>query len=149
MQIIKEVKIKIESVIDNLDPSGLVEGESERNITEHTGSYSFSEERTTLTYSETGEGGKVDSEIIYENGSVRVKRFGAIESDLLFKEGEHSLSLYSVPPYKFDADVFARRIRVDLSEMSGKIELFYNMKIGGAEKSARMKIWISPSSNQT
>ena len=88
MQIIKEVKIKIESVIDNLDPSGLVEGESERNITEHTGSYSFSEERTTLTYSETGEGGKVDSEIIYENGSVRVKRFGAIESDLIFKEGE-------------------------------------------------------------
>ena len=149
MQIVKEAKIKIESVRDNLDPSGLVEGESEKNLTEHSASYSFSEERTVITYSEVGEGGKVDSEIIYENGSVRAKRFGAIESDLLFKEGEHSLSLYSVPPYKFDADVFARRIRVDLSEMGGKIELFYNMKIGGAEKSARMKIWISPSSNQT
>ena len=79
---------------------------------------------------------------------MRVKRSGAIESDLYFKEGESHSSIYSVPPYKFDATGRARRIRTELNDCGGRIDLLYNMKIGGAEKSARMKIWISKALNQ-
>ena len=101
-----------------------------------------------LTYSEKGEGGEVYSEILVKDGGVRVKRKGAIESDLYFEEGCEHKSLYSVPPYKFDACVTTRRIRNTLTEDGGMLDLFYNMKIGGADKSARMRIWILPISKQ-
>ncbi len=142
MTTIYEVKIKIESTIDNLDEAGLPDGDSEKNLTEAEGFFRYSENGATLTYSESGEGGRAETEITVENGGVRVRRSGAIESDMYFKEGETSSSLYSVPPYKFDMSVFAKRVRVDLTKSGGRIDLLYNMRIGGAEKSARMKIWI-------
>lgn len=147
MHIIKEVEVKIESVIDNLDSAGLPEGDAEKNHSTASGFLHIFNEKQLITFSEIGEGGQVNSEIVCEDGAVRVKRMGAIESDLYFKEGEHSTSVYSIPPYKFDADLFAKRVRVDIGENGGRIDLLYNMKIGGAEKSARMKIWISTNSN--
>lgn len=145
---ISKVKVKIESSIDNLDSAGLPEGDTEKNFTEAEGFFKYSENEAVLTYAEENEGGRAESEIIIANGCVRVKRKGAIESDMYFKEGETSLSIYSVPPYKFDMSVFAKRVRISLDENGGKIDLLYNMKIGGAEKSARMKIWILQPSNQ-
>lgn len=145
---ITEVKIKIESTIDNLDSAGLHEGEPEKNLTNAEGFFNYSESECILTYAEEGEGGRAESEIIISDGGVRVKRKGAIESDMYFKEGETSLSIYSVPPYKFDMSILAKRVRIELDENGGKIDLLYNMKIGGAEKSARMKIWILQPSNQ-
>lgn len=140
---LKRVNLKIESVIDNLDSAGLTEGESERNVSESVGSLLISGEDVRITYKEKNEGGESESEIICSGGGVTVRRRGAIESELYFKEGETHQSVYSVPPYKFDAEIKTRRVRIELSEMGGRIDLFYNMKIGGAEKAARMKIWIS------
>lgn len=140
--VINEVKIKIESVIENLDSAGLPDGESERSISECDGFLRYSDGEAVITYSESGEGGSVTSEIRYKDGETTVKRTGAIESELCFKEGVTHHSLYSVVPYKFDAEVYTRKIRASLDERGGTLNLFYNMKIGGAEKSARMKIWI-------
>ena len=145
---ITEVKIKIESAIENLDSAGLPEGDIERAATEAEGYLRYSDGEAVLTYCEESEGGRAESEIICRGAGVTVKRRGAIESELYFEEGKSHSSLYSVPPYKFDATVTARRVRVDLGADGGKIDLLYNMKIGGAEKSTRMKIWIFPSSNQ-
>ena len=142
MTVINEVKIKIESVIENLDSAGLPDGEAERNASECCGFLRFSDGESVITYSETGESGSVSSEIKYKNGEATVKRTGAIESELHFKEGETHHSIYNVVPYKFDAQVYTRKIRASLDECGGTLDLFYNMKIGGAEKSARMKIWI-------
>ncbi len=144
---ITEITIKIESVIENLTPSGLVEGDAEKTFTEVGGFYHCDGEKRLITYSESGEGGDVYSEISTDGKTVCVKRRGAIESELVFAEGEIHKSLYSVPPYKFDAEVKTRKIRSSLTDAGGSLELFYNMKIGGAEKSARMKIWISTPSS--
>lgn len=143
-----EVKIKIESTIENLDPSGLPEGDVEKNSSVADGFYRYSDNEIVLTYAEENEGGRAESEIICKDGCVIVKRNGAIESELYFEEGVSHSSLYSVPPYKFDATVTAKRVRLNLSIDGGTVDLLYNMKIGGAEKSARMKIWILPYSNQ-
>ena len=140
--VINEVKIKIESVIENLDSAGLPDGEAERSVSECDGFLRYSDGESVITYSESGEGGSVSSEIRYKDGEATVKRTGAIESELRFKEGMTHHSLYSVVPYKFDAEVYTRKIRASLGECGGTLDLFYNMKIGGAEKSARMKIWI-------
>lgn len=145
---LKKVKLKIESVIENLSTAGLPEGEPEKTVSECFGSIRITDGRVSVTYTEKNEGGDVRSEIICINSSVTVIRSGAIESKFCFTEGETHHSIYSIPPYKFDAAVRAKRVRVDISESDGKIDLLYNMAIGGAEKAARMKIWISQASNQ-
>lgn len=147
--VINEVIIKIESTIENLDSAGLPEGDVERNTVCADGFLRFSDGDATLTYTEENEGGRAESEITCRDGGVSVIRKGAIESELYFKEGESHSSIYSVPPYKFDATVTAKRVRVDVNADGGKIDLLYSMKIGGAEKSTRMKIWISKASSQT
>ena len=143
-----DVKLIIESSIENLDENGLSVGDIEKTVSEAQGRYKFSEQSVILLYHEKSDGGDIRSEISYKDGVLTVKRSGAIESCLQFKEGESHRSIYSIPPYQFDAEVKARRIRVGLDENGGAIDLIYNMKIGGAEKSARMKIWISENSNQ-
>ena len=145
---LKKVKLKIESVIDDLGPEGLPEGEPDRSLSECFGSLRISDGRISITYTEKSEGGDIRSEIICLDGQVTVIRSGAIESELCFVEGEAHRSVYSIPPYRFDAEVRARRVRVDVSENEGRIDLLYNMTVGGAEKAARMKIWISQASNQ-
>lgn len=149
MTVIKEAKIKISSVIENLDASGLVEGDAEKNESLYDGYFKYSDGECVVTYSESGESGEVTSEIRYADESAVVKRCGAIESELHFKVGVPHVSKYSVPPYTFDATVTTRKIRAEINERGGRIELYYNMKIGGADKAARMKIWILANSSQS
>ena len=145
---ISRVKIKIESIIDNLDESGLADGESEKNVTTVDGIYHYDGSGARISYKEENEGGKSESEILVFSDSVKVSRHGAIESVLFFKEGETNSSIYQIPPYRFDAEVSAKRVTIDLNPLGGRINLVYNMKIGGAEKSAIMRIWISKATNQ-
>ena len=148
MPSIKEAKIKIESVIENVGPSGLPEGDAERTVSEVSGYIHYTDEGILLTYSEENEGAVVYSDISYSDGEVWVKRRGALVSELFFKEGAEHSSVYEVTPYKFDATVKTRRIKASFFESGGELSLFYNMKIGGADKSARMRIWISTVSEQ-
>ena len=148
MPSIKEAKIKIESVIENVGPSGLPEGDAERTVSEVSGFIHYTDEGILLTYSEENEGAVVYSDISYSDGEVWVKRRGALVSELFFKEGAEHSSVYEVTPYKFDATVKTRRIRASFSDSGGELSLFYNMKIGGADKSARMRIWIRAVSEQ-
>ncbi len=149
MKKITEAEIKILSVIENLDSSGLPEGEAERNESLLKGFYNYTEDGDIIiSYSETNDGAHTESVITVSGNSVRVKRTGAIKSELFFREGEEHRSVYSVVPYSFDASVYTKKIRSSLSVFGGDLDLFYVMKIGGADKSARMKIWISPCSNQ-
>lgn len=145
---IQEIKLKIESVIENIGASGFPDGDAERTVTETDGFIHYTDDGVLMTYSEHTDGGDVFSDISYADGEVIVKRRGAIISEMLFKEGAEHSSLYEIPPYKFDATVKTRRIRAEFSEEGGNISLFYNMKIGGAEKNARMKIWIRAVSRQ-
>lgn len=143
-----KAKIKIESIIDNLDSAGLPEGDPEKSVSDADGIFRYSNDEARITYKKSSEDGVCETEIVCSFGGVSVKRRGAIESLLYFKEGETHSSIYSVPPYKFDAEIKARRVTVELNEDGGRINLVYNMKIGGAEKSAIMRIWICKASNQ-
>ena len=140
MAIIKEKKFRISSVIENLLPSGLCDGEPEKTEISPEGFLKISDEEYNITYSEMTEGGKVVSDIIVTEDSVRVKRVGAVESEMYFKEGMTHKSLYGVPPYSFDAEVYTRKIRNNLTRDGGRVDIFYNMKIGGADKQVKMRI---------
>ena len=141
---LKRVKIKICSYIDNLDPSGLPEGEREVSETLHTGAMKISCGETSLSYRENTEGGSVFSDIlIHGGGAVTVRRTGAINSTMHFDENEEFNTVYSLPPYKFDMNVRTKKIRSTLTEAGGAIDIFYDMTLGGAEKRVKMKIEVS------
>lgn len=143
MKIIKEAKIKISSHIENLDDSGLATETDEKTEFDSSGYYHYIDGKILLTYTETSDGGDICSEVSLFGSTVRVKRSGAISSSFVFREGESTDSLYSIPPYSFDTEITTRKIRSSLDECGGTLDLHYDMKIGGQKKRARMKIWIS------
>ena len=145
---ISRVKIKIESIIDNLDESGLRDGESEKSVSLADGVYRYTGDGARISYKESLEGGETKKEILVFENCVTVRRHGAIIGDLQFREGETHSSIYQIPPYRFESEVTAKRVSVELGPVGGKINLVYNMKIGGADKSAIMRIWISKATNQ-
>ncbi|MBQ8583055.1 MAG: DUF1934 domain-containing protein [Clostridia bacterium] len=141
MRTVLPCEIKIKSRIENLDSAGLPEGDIERTESFAEGFYHYDSDGDILiTYAEESEGSRVESEIVLQNGSVTVKRSGATESEFVFSEGRLHRSLYRVPPYAFDAEIMPKRVRVTLGECGGGIDLFYSMKIGGADKAVRMTI---------
>ena len=141
---LKRVKIKICSYIDNLDPSGLPEGEREVSETEHVGAMKISCGETSLSYRENTEGGSVFSDIlIHGSGAVTVRRTGAINSTMHFDENEEFNTVYSLPPYKFDMNVKTSKIKNTLSILGGALEIAYDMTVGGAKKRVLMQIDVS------
>ena len=145
MAFIKEMKFKISSVITNLGASGLPDGEPERTEIETVGFYKINGENFEIDYSENTEGGRVVTTISVSEDGVRVLRHGAVESDMRFSEGVSHSSLYTVSPYSFDTVVRCKKIRCGLDNNGGRLDIFYDMTIGGAEKSVRMRIDCAPS----
>lgn len=140
MAIIKEKKFRFSSVIENLTPAGIVDGEAEKTEIISDGFFKISDAGFEISYTEMTEGGKVVSDIIIREDAINVKRRGAVESDMHFSEGVCHKSLYTVAPYSFDSEIVTRKIRNNMTRDGGKVDIFYNMKIGGAEKSVKMRI---------
>ena len=137
---IKEKKIKIASVIENFCSDGFAEGELERSESCSSGFLKISDNEYNLTCAEDTEGGRLVTDIVITEDTVRVKRVGAIESEMIFKEGMIHKSTYSIPPYSFDSEIMTKKIRNAMTSDGGRVDIFYNMKIGGAEKYVKMRI---------
>ena len=136
MKLIKEMKIKVVSEITNLSPSGAPEGEPEISEERAEAFLHFSDGELLISYRTDSEGGEVTTDITVRDGRVLVVRRGAVGCDFLFEEGKEHRSVCSVGPYSFDASVMARRIRLGIGEYGGRIDLYYGMNIGGADKYA-------------
>lgn len=141
---LKKVKLKICSYIDNLDDNGLLTAEREVSEQTHSGAMKISCGDTSLSYRESTEGGSVFSDIlISESGAVTVRRTGAIDSTMYFNEKEEYNTVYTIPPYKFDMNIKTKKIRSTLTEAGGTLEIFYEMNVGTQEKKVKMKIEVS------
>ena len=140
MAIIKEKRFKISSVIENLTPDGLVDGEAEKTEITPEGFLKISDGSFEISYVELTEGDKVITDIKITESTVDVVRRGAVESDMHFEEGKTHKSLYTVRPYSFDSEITTGKIRNNMTRDGGKVDIFYNMKIGGAQKHVKMRI---------
>ncbi len=134
--------VKIESAIDELDGSGLTESSEKTEVTRPV-TVSEWGEALTLSYSEDTDGGEVSSLVTVKGDTVTVTRTGAIESEFVFREGERSSSLYKIPPYSFDAEIYTRKIRNNITRAGGILTVLYDMSLGGAKRCVRMKITLS------
>lgn len=143
MAIIKEVRVRILSTIENLDSAGLVDGDAEITESSACGYLHVFDGEYLITYVEEQDSQRITTEIRLSGDRVRVCRTGAIESDMEFCEGTSHSSVYSVGPYKFDIEINTRKIRSSIGECGGRLDLIYGMRIGGADKNARMKIELT------
>ena len=134
-----KAKITLTSTIDNLLDIGLPSGERETSESTATGTVISGTRGAIISFSEQSEGGEVKTKIEILASGIRVCRHGAIESDIYFSEGVAHRSVYSIPPYSFDANVFTRKIRGSIKS-GDKLEIFYDMEIGGAKKSVKMSL---------
>ena len=135
-------KIKIESFIENLSDDGLTE-DSEKLESIAIATVTESDAETEITYGEVSDGVRCDSKITVSDGGIRVLRRGGIDSEFIFSEGEKTYSLYKVPPYEFDAEIYTKKIRNSLIRGEGELTVFYEMTVGGATKKIKMRFTLS------
>ena len=133
------VRVSLKSIIDNLSETGLPSDDREVSESTAVGTLLLSDRGALISFAESSEGGEIKTRIEITDRSVHVVRHGAIESDILFTEGISHSSVYGAPPYTFDMNVFTKRIRGDI-ERDGRIDIFYDMEIGGAKKSVKMTL---------
>ena len=133
--------IKIVSTIDELDDNGLIES-TEKNEESYEATLTEWGTALTISYHESGEDKEVDTLITIKGDEVTVKREGSISSEFVFREKYTHKALYSIPPFSFDAEIFTRKIRGGLTALGGEMTIIYDMTVGGAKKSVRMKICL-------
>ena len=137
MAFIKEGRFSVRSLIEDLDENGL-STDAEELCSETAGFLRAAEDEMLLTYTE-GEGeAKVFCQVLIQGETVTVHRRGASESSMVLKVGEKQTSVYKVPPYAFDMEVEAKRIRNSMSLQGGRLDLFYRMTIGGQSRKVRL-----------
>ncbi len=131
------------SRIEDLDESGLAT-DAEEIKTESAGFLRAAEDEMLLTYTE-GEGeAKVFSQITVRGETVFVNRRGASESSIVLEVGKKHASVYKVPPYSFDMEVEAKRIRNGMTLKGGRLDLFYLMTVGGQARKVRLTVDFEP-----
>lgn len=143
MAFIKEGRFLVRSRIEDLDESGLAT-DAEEIKSESVGFLRAAEDEMLLTYTE-GEGeAKVFSQITVRGETVTVNRRGANESSIVLEVGKKRASIYKVPPYSFDMEVEAKRIRNGMSLKGGRLDLFYLMTVGGQARKVRLTVDFEP-----
>lgn len=143
MPIIKEATIYVSSTIENLTDSGAIADAPELTEASYDGFYKISNDEFLITYREDSETGTVISDVLVRSGAVFVKRTGDVHSEIEFIEKSEHKSLYEVKPYAFDMTVFTRKIRSTLTKDGGRLDIYYDMDIGGAKKNVKMRIEVT------
>lgn len=88
----------------------------------------------TLTYQEselTGLDGTMTTFLI-EKGRVTLLREGQVNSQMVFEQGRRHLSMYNTPYGALSIGVNTRKMKVDLGESGGEIEINYAIEIDHA-----------------
>ena len=140
---LKKIKIKVNSHIENLDAYGLADGDAEVSENAYDGFMRITGNEIKLSYKDNTESGTVASDILIRDGKVTVARTGAIVSTMYFSENEEYKTVYELVPYKFDMTLKTKRIRNCISDSGGELSIIYAMDVGGAEKKCRMNISVS------
>ena len=140
---IYEMNITVSSVIENLDDFELVLGEAEKSEIKAPCFLKLDGDTAVISYTEKNENGKTLTEITINNNTVSVKKRGDINTNMIFAEKEITKTIYSIPPFSFDAEIYTRKIRSTISSSGGKLELFYSITVGGAKKNTVLKAVLS------
>lgn len=121
------LSIRGQQIFDNGEP------EVTELVTEGTLS-SDGDEEYTLSYQEselTGLEGTLTTFQI-EKGRVTLLREGQVNSQMVFEQGRRHLSMYNTPYGALSIGVNTRKMKVDLGESGGEIEINYALEVDHA-----------------
>ena len=105
---------------DNSDPE-VIELVTEGTLTPHEGgNYTVRYQESELTGLEG-----TQTTIQVESGSVTILREGQVNSQMVFEEGRRHLTMYNTPYGALSIGVNTRKMKVDLDETGGSIEIDY------------------------
>lgn len=130
-----ERKLHIASVVQNLTPAGIPEGEPEVTESDVSASFVTEDGVFTLSFREKTEGGVVSTHVTVGE-DVTVSKRGALSYDMRFFSGTDR-GLYRVGPYAFDYEISTLAVKNGMENGVGTLEIFYLLKIGGADKKVR------------
>lgn len=121
------LSIRGQQTVDNADPD-VIELVTEGTLTPHEGG------NYTLRYQEselTGLEG-TQTTIQVEGDSVSILREGQVNSQMVFEEGRRHLTMYNTPYGALSIGVNTRKMKVDLDETGGSIEIDYALEVDHA-----------------
>lgn len=140
MEISFQADVSVRSVISDIDGTGLQVGEPERAESSSVGTLTdLGGGVYRITYTESTEGGEVNTTLEIEGEGLTLRREGALSSHMRFREGEEYKTLYSVPPYSFDMIILPRRVDISASRARIDIRLVYDMTVGGVARRVNMR----------
>ena len=95
------------------------------------GQYGQDEKETLLTWQESELTGMEGTETTFEIGPRRVilRRSGSVSSQMVFEEGQQHTSLYETPYGELTVDIQTGRLRHNLSERGGVMEIQYSIAV--------------------
>ncbi len=98
-----------------------------------------------LTYDESEISGIANNKVILKikaGDYVKMNRFGEFEAEMLFKEKQRDVSIYSTPYGEFRVEILTDKVLLDLAEDAGKIYVEYTVSISGSSE-VKNKLTIS------
>ena len=112
---------------DNSNPE-VIELVTEGTLTGHeNGNYTVRYQESELTGLEG-----TQTTILVEGSSVSILREGQVNSQMVFEEGRRHLTMYNTPYGALTMGVNTRKMKVDLDETGGCIEICYALEIDHA-----------------
>lgn len=117
------ISVRGEQYFDGVDPDAtelMTEGTLERTT-----------DGLRISYQETELTGMEGTETSFEIGPSRVilRRSGSVNSQMVFEEGRQHLSLYETPFGELAVDIQTSRLRHNLTERGGIMEIKYSIAV--------------------
>ncbi len=123
----------------------LPDGGEERVGQERPGYLRRTGEGWALTYQEDADSGLGDTRttLRLEGEGAVLLRTGETASRMAFRAGEEDTSLYETPYGKLPMTVRTQRLLTELDERGGRVEIDYQMELGGAPAgSIRLRLTV-------
>ena len=107
------------------------------------GTFSIKDNKAYIMYKSTDEGDETTSVVTVSADSVKIKRKGSVNSDMLYIQGKTTSFLYRIPYGTMEMEIYTRLIENSLSDNGGELHLVYDLTVQGAVIENDMKIKIS------
>ena len=122
------LSIRGQQTFDNNSDPEVIELVTEGTLTPHEGGH------YTVRYQESELTGLEGTQTTIQVGgdSVTILREGQVNSQMVFEEGRRHLTMYNTPYGALSIGVNTRKMKVDLDETGGSIEIDYALEVDHA-----------------
>ena len=139
-------EVRIHSIIQSTE-GGKPFGDPYLSTEVARGTLEVDGDTVSLRYELKSEGGSTKYRLTVSGTEARLSSHGATEATLSFADGLKYNTVYSVPPYSFDATVESYAVVSTLTEKGGEVRLRYKMNLGGDDREAKILIRVFTEKN--